>query len=450
MNNNITNNMKKITIAILTFAAVLLGSSDAFAQGKWGADSAECIKYMSYYKEYYKQKAYDESLPSWRQAYKLCPATASQNMLIDGTSLMRRLINKNANNAEYKAALVDTLLTLHDLRAQYYPKYKETALNNKGLDLANFVKNDPQKLYTGYEEIIANNQENTKVQILLFDLQAAIDLYQSGSLGAEDVIQIYQRNSEIVDKVPAKSDVEAEQNANVKSDLGSLFASSKVASCDNLIELFTPRIEADPNNLELANNIVATMSLTDDCTDNDLYLRAVTVMNDLNPSANSAYYLFKLHSARGNVDEAISYMNDAISREDSDPSTDAAWNYELATFCFKSGQNVKAVEAANYVADNSEELKGKAYFLLGNIWGSLTCSGNEIEARSKYWVACDYMRRAIAADPTLEEEANRYISQYSVYFPEAADAFMYNVEAGQSYTVSCGGLRATTTVRVQR
>ena len=35
------------------------------------------------------------------------------------------------------------------------------------------------------------------------------------------------------------------------------------------------------------------------------------------------------------------------------------------------------------------------------------------------------------------------------YYPEAAEAFMYDLTKGQSYTVSCGGMVATTTVRVQ-
>jgi uncharacterized protein YxeA len=60
-NNNI---MKKITIAILTLLLSVSGS--LFAQGKYGKDSAECLKYLSYYREYYKQKAYDDALPNWR------------------------------------------------------------------------------------------------------------------------------------------------------------------------------------------------------------------------------------------------------------------------------------------------------------------------------------------------------------------------------------------------
>ena len=125
--------------------------------------------------------------------------------------------------------------------------------------------------------------------------------------------------------------------------MGNLFAASKVASCDHLLAIYTPRLEADPDNLDLASSIVKTMSLAEDCTDNDLFLKAVTTMNRINPSASSAYYLFRLHSGKGNVDEAITYMEEAIASEESDATTDTEWKYELATFCFKSGLNAKAV-----------------------------------------------------------------------------------------------------------
>ena len=439
--------MKKVTLAIFAFAALLMSSTSVFAQGKWGPDSAQCITYMSYYKEYYKQKAYDDAIPNWRKAYKYCPASSSQNMLIDGAVLVRRLISKNANNAEYRDALVDTLLTLHDTRAQYYPKYAVTALNNKGIDMSNYIKSDFEKLYNGYEGIIEANGDKTKSQILLFDLQAAIELYKTGMIDAETVINVYQRNNELIEKVDAGNEAEKTQNEKIKQDMGSLFAASKVASCDNLIELFGPRIESNPDDLQLASSVVKIMSSTEDCNSNDVFLRAVTTMYRLEPSANSAYYLFKLHSANGNTDEAIKYMEEAIASEDSDIAKDAEWTYELATYYFKDGMNVKAVEAANFVAANSEELAGTAYFLMGTVWGSTRCGGDDIASRAPFWVACDYMNKAKNADPSLAESANNYISEYSKYFPKAEEAFMYDITNGQSYTVVCSGLRATTTVR---
>lgn len=441
--------MKKTLLAI---AAVLMfvSGTNVFAQGKYGADSAECIKYLSYYQEYYKQKNYDEALPNWRQAYKLCPPQASQNLFIHGATLLKRVITQTAKTPDLQKAVVDSLITLYDVRANAYPKNRETALNNKGVDLNNYVKNDPQRLYNEYTNIISELKENTKPSLFLFNLNSAIELFQNGKLNAEDIINLYQSSMETLGKVTPANDTEAEQLANIKTDVESLFAASKVASCDNLIALFTPRFEADPENLDVVGNIVKLMGGTEDCQNNDLFLSAVTNMNKLDPSASSAFYLFKLNSARGNIDDAIKYMEEAIASDETDAATDGDYYYQLAAFCFKNGQSSKAFSAAQKAIDLNPSFTGKAYFLMGTIWGSVSCGGNEIERRAPYWVAVDYLQKAKAADPTLTDEANRLIGSYSSYYPQTADAFMYDVTNGQSYTVSCGGMRATTTVRTQK
>ena len=441
--------MKKLFIALASFAMMLSGMQ-AFAQGKYGADSAECIKYLSYYSEYYKQKSYDEAIPNWREAFRLCPPQANQQMLINGAFLIRRLITQNARNQEYKNALLDTLVMVHNLRAQYYPSYAPTARNNKGVDLHNYAdKNDIQRLYDEYNSIIEANKEETNASLLVFDLNAAVDLFKAGKITAEDVINVYQRNIELIDKIPAKTDADKEKNTQVRTDLESLFITSKVASCENLLELFGPRYAAAPEDLDLAKNIVRMMSLTEGCTDNDLFLNAATTMYKLDPSANSAYFLFRLNSSRGNYLDAVHYMEEAINSEDTDADTDAQYYYELATFCYKSGQSAKAFEAAREAADNPTQA-GRAYFLMGTIWGNVKCGGDEIAARAPYWVAVDYLNRAKAADESLAEEANRMNGQFARYYPKAADAFMYDLTDGQSYTVSCAGMRATTTVRTQK
>ena len=306
--------MKKLIFSLL--AVLLIGGTSVFAQGKYGPDSAECIKYLSYYKEYFKQKSYDSAIPNWRKAYSLCPPTANQTMLIDGTTLMRYLISKNSKNVVYKNGLVDTLMTLHDTRAQYYPKYKVTALNNKGLDMINYIKDDPKALYDGFNEIIEANQSNTKPSILLFNVQTAIDLYQSGAIDAETVINDYETALELISKITPKNDMEKQQNEKVKTDIESLFIASKIASCDNLIALFTPRFEANPNDLETVSSIVMMMGSTEGCTDNELFLNAVTKMHELDPSYNSAHFLYQLYSAEGDVDNALVFCGENVWRLD--------------------------------------------------------------------------------------------------------------------------------------
>lgn len=441
--------MKKFSLAILALLLAVPASQLA-AQGKYGADSANCLIYLSYYKEYYKQKAYDEAIPSWRNAYRICPPTASQNMLIDGTNLIRRLIVRHSSDAAYRNALIDTLMTLHDTRARVYPNYKVSALNNKGVDMSNYIKNDPATLYKGYNEIIASNRDKTKPTILLFDMQAAIDLFNAGKLGAEEVINTYQNNLDLLDRIKPGTPEDAEQLKNVRTDVESLFISSKVASCDELMKLFSPRYEANPNDLALVTNIVRMMAITDGCQDNDLFLKAVTSMYQLDPSYNSAYYLYRLNASRNNVDAAIKYLEEAIGYDESDSKTDADYYYQEAAFCYKNGRFAKAYSAAREASELDSSLNGKCYFLIGQIWGSTACGGDEIAKRAHFWVAVDYLQKARAADPSLAEEAGRMIAQYSRYFPQTAEAFMYDIIDGQSYTVSCNGMTATTTVRTQK
>jgi len=442
--------MKKIVLLISVAAIALFSSSTVSAQGKYGPDSTECIKYLSYYTEYYKQKNYDSALPNWRKAYKYCPPTARYSLLSDGTTLIRNLIQKNANNPVYKKELVDSLMTIYDQRVQYWPKYAVSSLNNKALDMYNYVKDEPQKLYEVLTNVVETAKEKTRPNIFLFQLNTAVDLYKNGQLDPESVINVYEKGIEYLGKMTAKNDVEQRSIDKTVEDVESLFITSQVASCDNLLALFGPRVEAAPDDLALAKNVVRMMGMTEGCTDNELFLKAVTTTYNQEPSHTSAYYLYKLYAGRADMENALKYMDEAVNYSESDNATDAAYLYELAAFCFKNGNNAKALSSAQKAVELDETLAGKAYMLMGTIWGSVVCPGNEIEQRAKYWVAVDYMNKAKAADESLAEDANNYIRQYAAYYPQTAEAFMYDVTDGQSYTVSCGGMRATTTVRTQK
>ncbi len=443
--------MKKVFLAAVSLTMMLSGAK-LFAQdmSKYGPNADECVKYLSYYTEYYKQKNYDDAVPNWRQAYKICPPTCSQNLLIHGSDLISRLIAKNAKNTIMVEGLIDTLMTLQDQRAEFYPKYAATALNNKANYATKFIKNDNKRVYDIYEGVIESLGDKTKASVLFNDFKTAVELYGEGGIGTEQVLDIYQRNLEMLNAITPSSDVEKKQIDDFRTNIENLFISSKVASCEDLLALFGPRYEANPNDLALATNIVKMLSLAEDCNDNELFLNAVTTMYTLDPSADAAYYLYKLHAARGNVANAVNYLQEAIEKDESDVKQDAAYLYELAVYSFKNGRSASAFEAASKVPSMDESLAGKAYLLIGTIWGSTSCGGDEIARRAPYWVACDYMNKAKAADPSLTEEANRYIGQYSRYFPQAAEAFMYDVTNGQSYTVACGGMRATTTVRTTK
>lgn len=442
--------MKRFLFLVLAVTFSVFMSNTASAQGKYGADSAECLKYLSYYKEYYKQKNYEDALPNWRKAYALCPPTCMYTLLSDGTTLLRRQISKSTTSAEYKKELVDSLMVLYKQRVDLWPRYRTASLNNQALDMYNYMKDRPQELYNGLTEVISLNKEKTKPNIFLFHFNTACELYQEGHLEAEKILQDYDFAIETLESIVPKTEIEAKLIAKTVEDIQSLFITSNVANCDDIINLFTPRFEAAPNDLHLAKNIVRMMQITEGCSDNDLYLNAVNVIHQNEPSHTSAFFLFRLYSSRNDVANAEKYINEAISFEESDPDTDAEYYYNFATFCFKNGENARAYEAALQAVELSDLFDGKAYWLIGSIWAATPCGGDEIARRAKYWVATDFMVKAKNADPALTEDADRAIGQYRIYFPKTEDAFMYNIHNGQGYTVSCGGMRASTTVRTNR
>jgi tetratricopeptide (TPR) repeat protein len=440
--------MKKITLILLA-AMAIFGGQKVTAQSKYGsgADSAECIKYLSYYTEYYKQKNYDSALPNWRRAYSVCPATASQNMFIHGTTLMTRLYNQ-VKDAAHKDAIVDTILTLQDQRMTTYPKNRVSILNNKGQYMINYRGDQAKYIYDNVGEIVDELGTNANGGLLVNLLQSSIALYRENQLSADEVIAMYDKVMADVDGANPKNEAEEEDNLKAKATIESIFADSKVASCENLIAIFSPRYAADPDNLALVSNIVKLMNTAEDCASNDLYLNAVTSMYRLDPSYKSAFGLYRLNAARGNVADAAKYLEEAINSPDSDPATDAQYYYEMAAFCYKNGMRGKASEAARKAIEMDYGFAGKAYLIMGNLWASATC-GETQDKWARYWAAADYYQKARNADPSVADEAASSLASVSRYYPEASEAFMYDLTKGQSYTVSCGGMTATTTVRVQ-
>jgi len=445
--------MRKVFL-LISFAAMLIGGARLSAQNpndKYGPNSAECLKYISYYEEYYKQKNYDSAIPNWRKAYELCPVTSRYKILQDGTNLMRYLIKKNELNPAYKEKLIDSLMVIYQKRIEFWPKYKTNTLNYYATDMYNYLQDKPDQLYKGLTEVIDQLGSKTDMKTFPLYMNVACNLYKEGKVESEDVFSVYEKSMKYLGEVNTEgNEIKKRLVEKTSADVDAIFGASGVADTDNLVAIYGPKFEADPANVDLAKSIASKLAKTEGGTDTDLFVKTMTVWYNNEPSASSAYMLYKLNSSRGDIDNAYKYLEEAINSADSDPDTDAEYYLELAVFASKNGNNVKAMESAGKAIEISDIVDGKAYMLLGTIWGSIVCPGNEIEQRAKYWVATDYMQKAKNADPSLEADCNNYISQYRVYYPQTAEAFMYDVTDGQSYTVSCAGMRAVTTVRTQK
>ncbi len=435
---------------ILFVTVAFLMSTLAFGQGRYGADSAECVKYLSFYQQYIKQNNLESAAPNWRNAIKYCPPTASQNMLLDGMKIMRKEISKYRNNPVRKKELVDTLMMLHQMRIDNYPSFAVTAKSNRAVDMMNYAEpGSEQEVFDALGEAMDVAKEKSSTTVVVRYMDYAVKLYNLGKIDDDGVFSAFEKSIGTLEMVnnakPSKMVNEA------IADVESLFASSGVASCENLVEVFSPRYAETPEDEQLLTNIVSLFSSTN-CTDQDLFRKAVEGLHKVDPSVNSAYLLYQLYSSLPDGGEnAVKYIKEAIGYEESNAEQDAQYYYELAGYLFQKLDNKpEALDAAKQAASLSQTFAGRAYFLIGTIWSVTKCEGNPIEIRAPYWVATDYMLKAKNADASLAEDADKQISTYRQYYPLQSDAFMYDMVDGDKYEVNCGGMRETTTVRTQK
>lgn len=439
--------MKKLHIYLTLIVALFLGiSSSANAQGKYGKDSAACVSHLNFYKDYLKQGDMNEAANQWRGALKFCPGTASANFYIDGRKIYKSLVSKNAGNPELKQSLIDTVLLISKLRMENFPKRKVASTENIAFDMvAYYSSSAPEKVLASIEDVIALTGPKTKVALLVSYMDNAAEMFKKGNIEGEKVLKAYTEYSAFIDEQLKANPTDANKEA--RAAFENAFITSGVATCDNLIAVFTPRFEAEPTNVEVVKPIVNLLGSDSVCVNSDLFLKAVTALHQMEPSHTSSYFLYKLHASKGNVEEAVKFIEESIASEESDSARDAEMLFELAAYNFKNNNHAKAVASAKEAVEKDAAFAGKANLLIANIWAGQRCTANDMDNRAKYWVAVDYLTKAKAADETLAEEVNKLIGTYRQYFPKTEDAFMYDLTDGKSYSISCGGMNATTTVR---
>jgi len=439
--------MKRLHIYLVLSLILLTSTRGNAQQGQYRNASPECLKNLSFYKEYIKVENYQEAAPLWREAFRLCPPGISQNLYIDGLNIFKFLIDNNKSNTELKKSLIDSLLMLYNLRIEYFPKFAANALTYKAYDMANYLGEKDADVLKVLEETIKVVGNKTEPDILVLAMERVCKMYTNKILPSENVITTYSSITPIIECQISANHNKANQ---AKKVIDLLFANSGVANCENIVKIFYPKFKDNPTDKELISRIVTLLSNAE-CYNEELLLNTVEALHKIEPTYKTAKVLFKLYSAREKHQDAMRFLQEAIDSPESGDIEDADMLMLMATYYFKKMESpAKAAEAARQAVQKNIAVAGVSNLLMATIWANHKCVGNDIEKRANFWVAVDYLNRARNADSSLTEEANKLIGTYSQYFPLKEEAFMYDIIDGASFTVNCGGMSATTTVRTRR
>lgn len=410
---------------------------------KYGNDSATCVRNLSIYREFYRQRNFVDALEPWRWVFFNCPLS-SQNMYLDGAVLMKNLFNR-ATTAQDKEKYIDTLVMVYDQRIQAFGR-EGFVLGRKGVDLYYMSNVRTEEAYNVLKRSIEIERNASKPDVVVAFFQAAVKLSETEGYTKEIPIDAYIIISEIIDyNLAAGTDtnfIAAKTNADL------IFA--PIATCPDLINIYTPKFEANPTNKELLERITMMLNRYQ-CTDNELFFKTTESLHSLDPTANSAFLMGNMNLAKRQFSKASEYFQEAVRlfREDeSDKKADAL--LLLSEIHFR--QLNQLVRARNFALQATETRAGdgRGLILIGDMYASsaATCGENELEKRVAYWAAVDKYIRAKAIDnsSSVEAAANQRINAWSQHFPDSETIFFYGLSVGQPYTVGCW-IDENTTVR---
>jgi len=438
------------------FIMLFLLSNNTKAQvEKYGKDSIESVKNLSLFSVYFKQKSYDDALKPWRYCFKEAPAIHLA-IYVNGATLLKNMIDKNEKNPAIYDAYVDTLMLLYDNRMKYFGSEKNGKgyiLGRKGIDLLRYRKEAVEEGYKYLSESAKLEGVKTEEPVAVTFMQASRQMLTLGKITNADMAENFIMVNENLEKALAAEPKE-ENKEKIKTAISNceiIFSESPAASCESLVEIFTPRYNANKQNLEMLVKINRLL-VKKDCTSSDLFAQVAESRYIIEPSAEAAADLAQVFAKRDDLVKADSYYKKAVELEQV-PEVKAQYLYKLALI---AKAEKKYSESRSY-AQNAIKLKanwGDPYILIGMLYAETagSCGSDpdaqiaDFQRRAVYWVAVDKLNQAKNADPSVVDVVTPLISRYSGSYPNKEKVFMIGHTAGERYTVGCW-IQETTTIR---
>ena len=447
--------LRTLTMGALMMAAVMPATAQI---EKWGCNETAAqnpqpmMEAVSLYQENVKQykaskdtRYLEEAYPQWQTIVANCPRQ-SKNLYINGANILKVKIAKAANAAE-RDALINELMAMYDTRiAQYGEAAKYTA--KKASEIEEILKEEGlERYYQLYSEAVKIGGEDLEAAYLVKYMEATINYVRAGKAEPTLVVDNYDIASDLLEGELQKNAADSAKAATIRGYIAGVEAAfSPYASCDQLVEIYGKKFEADPENVELLKKITGIM-MRKRCTDQDLFFRATENLYRLEPSPTTAMRMGQMCLSKKQYNDAINYLNDAVKGV---ADKDKYMAYLYLGHAHNGAKNYSAARTAYNNAAAADVTKGEPYRMIAMLYGSSTASAKEdnIGGRSVYWAAVDALNRSKSVDPSEEnvEACNKLISSYAAHFPNQGDAFMAGLENGKSYTVP-GWIGVTTTIR---
>ncbi|MBR2153218.1 MAG: hypothetical protein IJ901_01200 [Bacteroidaceae bacterium] len=485
--------MKKLLLTIAIAAGALSANAQNLAGTKLndrighGQDSIDVLGSLSLYQEAFKRKSYVEAIEPWEFVFTKAPHSMVR-VYTDGAWMFEQLV-QNETDAGKKKEYFDKLMAIYDQRLKHLnalnsfatPKTTSTKGNiitRKAYDYYYFCPNmNNNEAYKMFKEGIEDLNKNVEAFVLYGFIECSYNRFIQNKENTDirqDFIQDYMFCNEICDMLldqakeyPAQT-IPADPNSEdstkwveqvilapealkiiqnyqpTQEQCNNLFVQSGAADCDALEKIYMEKVEANKNDINYLNAVLAILT-NFECDKSNIYYVAADYAYQITKTPQAAIGKASRLLKEGKENEALEYFKEAIEME-TNVAKKAKYAYVIAALYFKKG-NTSACrqwcrETLKYNPSN-----GGAYLLQANCIarGAYGKSPKDVATSYYYCLASDYCNKAKAVDPSSAGKASRQAAAYAAHFYPKSEAFFAGIKAGQA--VSCMG--ETTILRLR-
>lgn len=423
------------------FLLLLAASTMAQAQWNWPEDKKTAEEKVVLYTDYMKQGNYEAAEKPLEWLLENAP-DLNKSIYINGADIYEELAKKETDPAK-KKEYIEKTLEMYDLRMKYFGDEADV-LNRKANAAVKLLfrdKNEYDRLYDIFSKALeANGPKFAYYNIFPF-MTVVKTQYEKGELENEQVIDIYDKLNEVIDKNVEAGGKYANKYKEQADKIDGLFMQTISVDCDFIANKMVPKMEQNPDDTDLAKKIIA-LSLASECTDRDYFTKAAITTFEKEPNAGLAKTIGERMMREGDTEEAMEFLQKAAELSESDEQKAEVY-LSIATINLKEGNKSAARDYALKAAQTHESVASKAYNMVGNMYFTSheQCKQGQdpVEDRATYIAAYEMYKKAGNAQNMQNAKEQ---------FPSKEDVFTYNKEVGGQVTVGCW-INETVTIRTR-
>lgn len=442
----------RITILLL---ALFVSFNIGFAQ-----QDEECMNNLSIFDSYYKSKKYDEAYGPWKIVREKCPKF-NRAIYAYGEKILKHKID-NSTGADQVAYIKDLMLLWDQARENFASKYDLGEVLVDKAQLAYSYKKELNmtdvQIYDMFDEAYKKDAKNfTKAKGLYTYFSLAVDIYDAGAKSPADAQKMFDKYDDVIEVIEGveKSYIEKLNKLVEKEEAGTELTKKELkykknyednlaafetvtssmdqklgqrANCEVLVPLYQRDFEENKNNgiwLQRAMNRMYAKG----CKEDPLFLKLVQQKNSIEPSADTAFYLYLLTGEQ-------KYFNQTVQLE-SDPLKKAKLYKKLAQELKAKGSYGKArqyyMEALKLNPSD-----GSPYLSIAAMYAKSAnnCGDSNFNKRAVFWLAALEAEKAGRVDGRLRSAAAKTATSYRASAPSKADIFSAG-NSGQVIKIGC-------------